>query len=325
MSLRLRPDARALTAAALLVAVAVMPAGRSAAAAQAANPGSLGDLLDRVSRYVQTYYTRAQSLMVEETVTVQPVRADLSPDGFAASPVVRLALRMDARSAAPRSRASMSCGNCSCANNRPARPGAEPKCLDPMPVTPEPLEFLLPTHHGDFEFIHAGPTQFDGRAAVLLDYKPRSSGTPTAKVDPKGTNDMECVLLDVPRRFRGRIWVDPDTDAVLRIDETLVGPTEVPVPRKAELAFSRFITLMRSDSTVRYTAVRFSDPDETLMLPTTIENVWVTGVERYSRRADDAAVSELPPLPDRIAHRSGCRSEAGLKTRGHFRTDGGRP
>ena len=33
---------------------------------------------------------------------------------------------------------------------------------------------------------------------------------------------------------------------------------------------------MRSDSTMRYTAVRFSDPDETLMLPTTIENVSVT-------------------------------------------------
>ena len=275
MSLRLRPDARALTAAALLVAVAVMPAGRSAAAAQAANPGSLGDLLDRVSQYVQTYYTRAQSLMVEETVTVQPVRADLSPDGFARRLLYDLRFEWTPDSGTEKPRVDV-VRQLLLANNRPARPGAEPKCLDPMPVTPEPLEFLLPTHHGDFEFIHAGPTQFDGRAAVLLDYKPRSSGKPTATVDPKGTNDMECVLLDVPRRFRGRIWVDPDTHAVLRIDETLVGPTEVPVPRKAELAFSRFITLMRSNSTVRYTAVRFSDPDETLMLPTTIENVWVT-------------------------------------------------
>ena len=275
MSLRLRPDARALTAAALLVAAAVMPAGRSAAAGQVANPRSLGDLLERVSRYVQSYYTRAQSLMVEETVTVQPVRADLSPDGFARRLLYDLRFEWTPDSATEKPRVDV-VRQLLLANNRPARPGAEPKCLDPMPVTPEPLEFLLPTHHGDFEFTHAGPTQFDGRAAVLLDYKPRSSGTPSAKVDPKGTNDRECVLLDVPRRFRGRIWIDPNTDAVLRIDETLVGPTEVPVPRKAELAFSRFITLMRSNSTMRYTAVRFSDPDETLMLPTTIENVWVT-------------------------------------------------
>ena len=213
--------------------------------------------------------------MVEETVTVQPVRADLSPDGFARRLLYDLRFEWTPDSGTEKPRVDV-VRQLLLANNRPARPGAEPKCLDPMPVTPEPLEFLLPTHHGDFEFIHAGPTQFDGRAAVLLDYKPRSSGTPSAKVDPKGTNDRECVLLDVPRRFRGRIWVDPDTHAVLRIDETLVGPTEVPVPRKAELAFSRFITLMRSDSTMRYTAVRFSDPDETLMLPTTIENVWVT-------------------------------------------------
>ena len=40
---------------------------------------------------------------------------------------------------------------------------------------------------------------------------------------------------------------------------------------------------MRSDSTMQYTAVRFSDPDETLMLPTTIDNVSVTasnGIQR---------------------------------------------
>ena len=299
MSVRLRPDARALAAAALLVAVAVVPPGRPVAASQAANPGSLGDLLGRVSRYVHWYYTRAQSLMVEETVTVQPIRADLSPDGFSRRLLYDLRFEWTPgshREAARRRRAATA------PREQPAgAAGAEPKCLDPMPVTPEPLEFLLPTHHGDFEFIHAGPTQFEGRAAVLLDYKPRSSGTPTAKVDPKGTNDMECVLLDVPRRFRGRIWVDPDTDAVLRIDETLIGPTDVPVPRKAERSFSRFITLMRSDSTVRYIGRQVlrsrgdadaADDDR--------ERVG-DRVQRDSRRADDAAVSELPPLPHRVA------------------------
>jgi len=275
MSLRLRPNARAFTATALVVAAAALPPGLSTAAGQAANPRSPGELLARVSQYVESYYTRAQSLMVEETVIVQPVRGDLQPDGFARRLLYDLRFEWTPDGSTDKPRVDV-VRQLLRANNRPARPGAEPKCLDPMPVTPEPLEFLLPTHHGDFEFSHAGPRQLDGRVALVLEYKPRSAGIPTATVDPKGTNDMECVQLDVPRRFRGRIWVDPDTHAVLRIDETLVGPTEVPVPRKVESTFSRFITLMRSDSTVRYTAVGFSDPDETLMLPTSIENVWVT-------------------------------------------------
>src|SRR5215207_4182279 len=51
---------------------------------------SVDALLERVSRYVETYFTRAQSLMVEETVTVQETRGDLTPEGFARSLVYDL-------------------------------------------------------------------------------------------------------------------------------------------------------------------------------------------------------------------------------------------
>ena len=86
--------------------------------------------------------------------------------------------------------------------------------------------------------------------------------------------------MDVPRRFRGRIWIDPETDAVRRIDETLMGPTDVPLPmevqRRRGFGGGLYITLSRSSSSVRYEAVTFADPQETLMLPTSIENVWIT-------------------------------------------------
>ncbi len=143
-------------------------------------------------------------------------------------------------------------------DNRPARPGDEPKCLDPMPVTPEPLEFLLPDAPRRLQ-VHPRRDRRSSMGArpLMLDYKPRSSGKPTATVDPKGTDDKECVLLDLPRRFRGRIWVDPDTHAMLRIDETLVGPTDVPVPAQGSRTGVQPLHYAdRSDSTMRYTAVR---------------------------------------------------------------------
>src|SRR5687768_106069 len=39
--------------------------------------------LNGISAYVESYYGRAQNLMVDETVTIQPLRHDLFPDGLA--------------------------------------------------------------------------------------------------------------------------------------------------------------------------------------------------------------------------------------------------
>lgn len=237
------------------------------------------DLLDRVSRYVQAYYARAQSLMVEETVTVQQVRADMAPDGFSRSLVYDLRFEWTPGEVDEKPKVQV-VRELLRANRRAAKPGDEPKCLDPAPVTPEPLEFLLPGHHDDYLFTGGARTVLDGRETILLDYVPRSSGKPKATVDPKGTGDMDCLSMDVPRRFRGRIWVDPDTAAVRRIDETLLGPTDVPLPmevqRRRGFGGGLYITLSRSDSSVRYGAVSFADPEETLMLPTSIQNVWLT-------------------------------------------------
>jgi hypothetical protein len=111
---------------------------------------------------------------------------------------------------------------------------------------------------------------------------PRRTAKPTtaATLDPKGTGDKDCMTMDVQLRNRGRIWIDPATAAVRRIDETLVGPTDIPLPREAQrrsgFGGGLYITLRRNDSSVKYEPVPFTEPDETLMLPTRIENVWVT-------------------------------------------------
>ena len=278
MARRLRPDARVLASVSLVAALALALLGRPPLIAQTA-PAGVGELLERVSLYVQAYYARAQSLMVEETVMVQPVKADLAPDGFARSLLYDLRFEWTPGQGDEKPRVQI-VRELLRANRRPAKAGDEPKCLDPAPVTPEPLEFLLPGHHDDFVFSGGTPTLLDGQPALLLEYAPRSSGRPKATVDPKGTGDKDCLSMDVPRRFRGRIWIDPESAAVRRIDESLMGPTDLPLPaevqRRRGFGGGIYITLSRSNSSVRYTAVTFADPQETLMLPTSIENVWIT-------------------------------------------------
>jgi len=267
-----------------------------------------GSTLERVSRYVEAYFARAQSVMVEETVSVQPVFADLSPDGFMRKLVYDLRVQWTPGSDSEPPRVEV-VRELLRADNRPARKNREPKCLEPAPVTPEPLEFLLPAHTAEYAFTDAGRARLDGREAVLLDYRPRGAAKPKATADPKGTGDMDCFSLDVPKRSRGRLWIDTQSGAVLRIDDALLGPTEVPLPRELlrRPGLGLYITLMRSESTVRYGAVSFADPDETLMVPMRIDNVWVTAAgsirgvrmtqeyRNYRRFLTDSRIVEREP------------------------------
>ena len=275
MADRLRRQTRTMMATAVLVAAAAaLPSGQSRSV-----PADAVAILERVSRYVEQYYARAQSLMVEETVMVQPVLGDLAPDGFARWLIYDLRFEWTPSGDNQKARVDI-VRELLRTNRRPAKPGDEPKCLDPAPVTPEPLELLLPGRHGDYTFSGGGRTMLDGQEAILLEYIPRAAGTPQATVDPKGTGDQDCIRIEVPGRVRGRIWVDPETAAVRRIDEALMGPTDVPLPREVQrrrgFGGGTHITMSRADSSVRYSPVTFTNPDETLMLPTTIENVWMT-------------------------------------------------
>jgi hypothetical protein len=158
-------------------------------------------------------------------------------------------------------------------NGRPPRPKDEPQCLDPKDVSEDALAMLLPQNRADYEFKFAGDGRVDDRAALTIDFKNVSTEKPEITWDEKGT----CVRVSLPGRTRGRLWIDAETDEVLRLDEHLAGLFDVAVPRK----FARFGTpvsmvIERHDSSIRYRAVTFEDPAETLMLPRSIEttSVW---------------------------------------------------
>jgi len=83
---------------------------------------------------------------------------------------------------------------------------------------------------------------------------------------------------------RGRVWVDPATGDVLRLDERLTGMYELRVPREhTRHGDPTWMMIERADSSIRYRPVAFHDPEETLMLPASIESFTVirnSGVPR---------------------------------------------
>lgn len=232
--------------------------------------------IDRVSAYVEEYYRRAQSVMAEETVTLEHLRSDLSPDGPGRRLVYEMRMEWDPSAAEPRAsvvRQLLRIGS------RPAKPGAEPECLDPKGVSPEPLAFLLPDRLGRFVFREAGRGRAADQDAVTIDYRPAREEPPTI------TGDKKCISIDMPMRTRGRLWVDPETHAILRVDEFIVGVTDVRIPRALQSGsgWGLYVTVERSDTTTRYAPVRFTDPDETVLLPVQVQAVSViraSGIQR---------------------------------------------
>jgi hypothetical protein len=247
-----------------LGAVSAVLAGALHAAAQGAAPGA--PLLARVGEYVEHYYARAQRIVAEERVIIQPLRRDLTADGFARRLVYEIRVEWDPEAGDTASvvRTLVS------VNGRPADPDEEPRCTDPRATSPEPLAFLLPAERGKYIFHPAGRARVRGREAAVLEYR-------SIKAEPPRVRwEEECAHIDLPGRTRGRVWADPATAEILRFDEQLVGLVDIPVPMAQQRrGAARYLTIERADTSIHYGPVSFVDPDETLMLPSTIDSIVV--------------------------------------------------
>jgi hypothetical protein len=253
----------------IALVVALLAAGRAAIGQSI----SADQTVDRLSDYVEQYYTRAQSIVTNESVTVQRLNRDLSFDGFARRLEYELRVEWDPSVDADESPARVT-RQLLTVNGKPPRKGDKPECMDPKSVSPEPLAFLLPDRRHKYAFTSAGVGRVDGREAVMVDYRSLEPGKPIVE----WTDD--CVSVDVPGRWRGRLWAEPETATIVRMDEQLIGMVDLPIPRKhQQINGALFLTLERADMSIRYRAVRFSDPDETLMLPAEItsSSMWRNG------------------------------------------------
>jgi hypothetical protein len=248
--------------------VAAIPA--SSGAAPPLRQPDVADTLSRVSRRIEQWYARAASIVSTEHVWIQPLRADMSPLDFPRRLAFELRLEWDpARTGAGGGPVANVVREPMRINGRLPSPG-DPGCMDPKPVSPEPLAMLLPARLTESVFTPAGTARVDGRAAITIDYRGDSS------LPDEITWTDECVSLLLPGRSRGRIWVDAETFDVLRVDDRLVGTFSFDVPREqVRRGASRSMVIERADSSIRYRRVAFSDPEETLWLPASIDTVTV--------------------------------------------------
>jgi hypothetical protein len=226
-------------------------------------------LLTRVGVWVQNYYARAQSLLAEERVTLQPLARDFGFDGFPRRLVYEIRLEWDPDAGEGQAAARIVRDLVS-VNGRAPRPDEEPRCTDPRGVSPEPLMTLLPRERGKFIFHPAGAATVDGRAAAMFDYR-------SVKAEPPRVEwHDDCAKIDLPGRTRGRVWVDPQTAEILRYDEHLVGIVDIPVPlAQQRRGANPFMTVERADMSIHYRRVSFVDPAETLTLPAEIDTLVV--------------------------------------------------
>jgi hypothetical protein len=237
----------------------------------------LPTVLQRIGDRVQRYYGRAQSIVCMERVMVQPLRHDTTPDGFAKVLEFELRIDWDASAEGDKPLEARVLRELRKVNGRVPRPNYEPGCLDPKSGALEPLAFLLPHNRADYTFAWNGVGKLKDRRTMLLDYRSRMAGA------VEGRWKGDCVSIDAPGRTKGRIWIDETTHDVLRLDEQLTSQFEYRVPREHwGVAGPQVWVIERADSSIRYRPVAFTDPDETVLLPESIDVVTVfRGAQSY--------------------------------------------
>ena len=248
---------------------------------------NVDELLTRVAERIADFYKRAQKVICIETSRVQPIDLSRSSQGFAR--IVESELRVDVEGGEVPGEAAV-VRHVRKVNGRvPREKDAKNRdgCTDPNPLSTEPLAFLLPTHRPEYQFKAAGVAKERNRPAFRIDFASvNRKSNPELIEDKQGHED--CFDWSGHIAETGRIWVDAETYDVLRVERSVGGPTSVrvPLPIQRRHHLDNYVVIMREDTTIRYRTVAFSDPDETLLLPESIESLSiVSGGLQSTRRS----------------------------------------
>ena len=266
----------------LLASVAlVVSTGMAHAVATPALPDAA--LLARIGERVAAYYQRAERLICIERSSVVPIASGGIVPDFARTVESEVRIEIDDE-LVPRVTRQVQRIN-----------GREPRdrdkthrsgCTDPTPLSPELLAFLLPHQRDNYRFTSLRDGRERDRAALVIDFaSARRTSRPELIEDAYGHDD--CFDWTGPIAVAGRLWVDAETHDVLRLDRRIGGPTDVRVPPRlqSKYHFPNWLTIDRDDLTLRFKPVTFSDPEETMLLPESIESLTIvrTGLQSTRR------------------------------------------
>ena len=273
------------SAAAAPFAVVLALATITAAGAQA--PPAVEELLARVGERVADFYKRAANVICIETSMVQAIGLDYSPVGFARTVESELQVEADLGDTS---------GEATFVRRIRRVNGREPRekdkkdragCTDPNPLSSEPLTFLLPAHRLEYRFRTAGVAKDRNRTTLMIDFASVNRRSDLELMEAASGHD-DCFDWSGDMAARGRIWVDANTYDVVRVDRGLGGPVDVKVPGLLQRRYRliNWVTILRDDVSIRYRKVGFSEPDEELLLPESIESVnMIRGGLQSTRRS----------------------------------------
>jgi hypothetical protein len=262
-------DSWARNAASLVLAVvAVLTA---APAAQQPSP-DLEALLVHIGEQVEHYYHRAQNLICTERVTAQPVGIDSTPSGFARVLEYELHVESDADGDGGAPKDVKVVRDLRRINGRVVKSVPDRRdCFDPNPLSPEPLAFLLSANRREYAFTWAGFGKGREQNLMLIDYRPLETGKPKLVEAPDAKPG--CFNISLPGGTKGRIWVEVGTHEIVRMEEHLQHPVDVRIDfdQQQRHGLPDMLVIDRYDYQIRYKAVSFDDPRETLLLPDSID------------------------------------------------------
>jgi hypothetical protein len=233
-------------------------------------------VLQRAGDRVSEYFARAQSIMCLEKVSLQRLDIGYGAAGPARQVESELRLSWEPSPDDPTPTEAKTLRQVLRVNGSPPRKKDYDNCTTPEQQDSEeqPLSLLLPQQRDKYTFTYSGRETVDGRDAIVVAY--REIRKP--KVDVSLVDDNEnCISFDIEGGMRGRIWIDAETHDVLRLDRSLNGLVDIPLPRKVTMrGVTLNWTMERWDSSIRFKRVTFQDPEETLVLPISSSTLQIT-------------------------------------------------
>jgi hypothetical protein len=249
------------------------------------SPVDLDEILARAAARVEEYIARAQRIVFVEKTIIQYVRSDMTPEGFARVLESDLRVESDGADDGDASSEPRVVRELKRVNGHLPRKKDDQDCLDPNPISSEPLTFLLPAQREKYVFTWAGPGKGKDKNVVMLDFRELGSGKP--EVTERSDRGDGCYSIDLPGRGRGRVWLDASTFEVLRIDQRINAQVDIRVPdrRNRRFGFPDLQVIERLDTSIRYKSFSFSDPEEVVLLPESIDTLMlVRGMQSYRMR-----------------------------------------
>lgn len=239
-------------------------------------PPDVETLLARVGARIADYYQRAQNVICTEKASVQAVGRDYSPQGFARVTEYELRVETDADSDEPEAKVVRELRRVNGKAPRDKDKNDRAGCTDANPLSSEPLSFLLPAHRSEYTFVSAGFGKGkDSRSLILEFTSSKPDGKGEIVEDPRGHDG--CFSFSLPAVMKGRVWIDAETYSVVRVEQRMAGMADLKVPvtlqRKHNL--DNTIVVERHDTVIRYKTIPFSDPDEAMLLPESIDTLMV--------------------------------------------------